>query len=57
MDVSVCGDVIVTDHAVIVGAPDPSKRGTTRAGARVAGEPSGAWPWKPSPARAAAEAS
>jgi len=37
MDVSVCGDVIVTDYAIIVVAPDPAKASAMRMGARAAG--------------------
>src|SRR4051812_8414470 len=37
MSVSVCGDVIVTDWAIVVIAPDPTKVGAMQAGARFAG--------------------
>jgi hypothetical protein len=41
MDVSVCGDVIVTDFAIIVVAPDPNKASAVRMGARAAGGAAG----------------
>jgi hypothetical protein len=37
VDISVCGNVIVTDMAIIVVAPDPGKTRAMRAGAAVAG--------------------
>src|SRR5262245_44174054 len=41
MDISVCGDVIVTDLAIIVVAPDPTKEKAMRVGGSVAGHLAG----------------